>query len=184
VRKSVLQIIIPFTEGFDEIREEFVVFSGCTLELEHSLVSLSKWESKWEKPFLGKEKKTEEQSRDYVRMMILGDLPPEEAFSHLSAENMKTINAYIDAKMSATWFSSRQEPSASREIVTAELIYYWMIALGIPFECQHWHLNRLITLIRVCNIKNQPKTRINRTQALAQQREINAERRRATGSRG
>jgi hypothetical protein len=180
----VLQIKIPPAEAFDENASEFRPLDGVTLNLEHSLVSLSKWESKWEKPFLGDEKKTREQSQDYVRAMILGRNPPEEAFSRLSAENINEINKYIDARMTATWFTERPEPKKAPEVITAEVIYYSMIALGIPFECQYWHLNRLLTLIKVCNIKSKPAKSMTRGEMIARQREINAARRQQYGSRG
>lgn len=178
-----LQITIVLVEGFDEAAGEFAPSQSLKLDLEHSLVSLSKWESKWELPFLSEEK-SQEQAFDYVRMMILGPIPSEEDFSHLSEENLAEINTYINAKMTATWFSERHTPRGRQEIVTAELIYYWMISLGVPFECQHWHLNRLLTLIKVCSIKNAPKKKMSRSEAAAQQRELNATRRRQTGSTG
>ncbi len=178
-----LRIIIPLAEGFDESSSSFVTTSGQAVDLEHSLVSISKWESKWEKPFLNGEK-TREQTLDYIRMMILGEIPPEEIFSRLTDENITDINNYINAKMTATWFTEQTQPKPGRDIITAELIYYWMISLSIPFECQHWHLNRLLTLIKVCNIKNAPKKNMTRGEAAARQRELNEQRRRQTGSRG
>ena len=179
-----LQITIPPLEGFNEETSEFVNSEALVLELEHSLVALSKWESKWEKPFLGFEEKTEEQTRDYIRMMILGGIPSEEDFSRLSAENITAVNDYIEARMTATWFSDKQDGKRPREIITAEIIYYWMISFGIPFECQYWHLNRLLTLIRVCNAKSAPGKKMSKSEATSRQRELNAIRRSKTGSRG
>jgi hypothetical protein len=179
-----LRITIPLQEGFDEATSEFTVLEGVTLDLEHSLVSLSKWESKYELPFLSTVNKTEDQTLDYVRMMILGEIPPEDQLRRLSAANIKEINEYIDSKMTATWFSPREQAKTSGETVTAEIIYYWMISLGIPFECETWHLNRLITLIQVCNIKNAPKKKMTRQQQMAEQRALNEARRKATGSSG
>lgn len=179
-----LRINISLAEGYDEEAGRFVATESFPLDLEHSLISLSKWESKWETPFLGPDEKTEEQVQSYIRMMILGEFPPEEILSRLSASDLKEIETYINAKMTATWFNDRQPPRRSQEIVTAELIYYWMISLGVPFECQNWHLNRLLTLIRVCNLKNSPKKKMNKADAISQQRALNAARRNATGSKG
>lgn len=179
-----LRITIQLSENFHEESGEFVTSDGVELCLEHSLVSVSKWESKWEVPFLSFDEKTDEQASDYIRMMILGEIPPEETLKRLSVRNVEQIRDYIEAKMTATWFNEKQEAKARRETVTAELIYYWMISLGIPFECQEWHLNRLLTLIKVCNIKNSPKQKINQAEAAASQRELNEIRKRQLGTRG
>jgi hypothetical protein len=178
-----LRLKVVTAEGYDETIGKFVEGDYVVLELEHSLASVSKWESKWEIPFLGSDKKTNEQVLDYVRMMFSGDQFPEELVSFLNKKNYDDINAYINAKMTATTFREMKQP-ASKEIVTSELVYYWMIALGIPFECEHWHLNRLLTLIKVCNIKNQKQTKMSRQEQMAEQRKLNDERRRATGSKG
>lgn len=178
-----LQIVVVIDEDFDESKSQFVASESVTLRLEHSLVSLSKWESKWELPFLKKEEKTTEQVIDYIRMMYLGEDFPEQIVDHLKADHYKAITDYIEANMTATWFHDLKQ-SQSNETITAELIYYWMIALGIPFECQFWHLNRLMTLIKVCNIKNAPKSKMSRAEARAQQRQLNEERRREMGTRG
>jgi hypothetical protein len=174
-----LKITIPESEYFDEAKQEFINLDAVTLELEHSLFSLSKWESKWEKPFLGSETKTTEQVMSYVEDMTVNPDIPSEVYDRLSNSNFEQINKYIEAKMSATWFSDRPKKPGQKEIITAEIIYYWMVALQIPFECQHWHLNRLFSLIKVCNEKNAPpsKSKMSRAEMITQRNELNARRR-------
>ena len=165
-------------ELFDESREEFVTIPERTIELEHSLASLSKWESKWEIPFLSDKEKTDEQTLDYVRCMtITPDVSPH-TYDALTPEQYSQIGAYINAKQTATWFSDKQQKRPNREVITSELIYYWMVSLTIPFECQEWHLNRLLTLVRVCNEKNNPnKKKMSRSEIAARNQELNAQRR-------
>ena len=152
-----LQITIPAFEVFDERTNTFESVGETKLQLEHSLISLSKWEQKWGKPFLGRDEKTMEQCEDYVRCMTLTKNVNPIVYLGLTAENYGRINEYIEAPMTATWFTESENRKFNREIITAEIIYYWMISLNIPFECQKWHLNTLLTLIRVCNTKNAPK---------------------------
>lgn len=179
-----LTIVVPGVEMYDEQQAEFVTIGDMTLELEHSLVSLSKWESIYEKPFLGKDEKTTEQVLTYVRLMTLTPNIPDDVFSKLSEGNFKAINEYIDAKMTATWFSDTPGAPSSRDVITAELIYYWMITFQIPFECERWHLNRLFTLIRVCNVKQAKPKKMSRSEIAARNRELNAQRRAQLGSKG
>ncbi len=179
-----LRVTVPTVEGYDEEKEEFVTAEGVELELEHSLVSLSKWESIWEKPFLSGSEKTEDEVRSYVQCMLISPEVSPELFQRLSSENFREINEYINAKMTATVFRETEKKSGSGEFITSELIYYWMISLNIPFTCENWHLARLLTLIRVCNAKNAPKQKMSRKDAAAQQRELNAQRRAMMGSRG
>jgi hypothetical protein len=162
---------------FDEQSQEFTTRDDVTLELEHSLVSLSKWESIYEKPFLGNSEKTIDEIFGYIKLMVLTPEVPEEIFQKLSEANIKAINNYIDAKMTATWFHEVPGGPKSREVITSEVIYYWMIAFNIPFECESWHLNRLFTLIRVCSIKQEKPQKMSRSQIAAQNRELNAQRR-------
>jgi hypothetical protein len=178
-----LTIKVPGDEQFDERSQEFVTPAIAVLELEHSLAALSKWESKYEKPFLGNSDKTTDEVMDYVRMMILTEVP-EEIFSRLSEGNLSEINDYIDAKMTATWFPQAAASPRTNEVITAELIYYWMITFQIPFECQYWHLNRLFTLIQVCNVKNAKPKKMSRGEVARRNRELNAQRKAQLGTTG
>lgn len=178
-----LQITIPDTEYWDERAQEFINAKGKTLQLEHSLVSISKWESKWCTPFLSKEDKTAEQTIDYVRCMTITQNVNPEIYNRLTNENFRQINDYIDLPMTATTFR-KDNRRGSREIITSELIYYWMIVHNIPMECQKWHLNRLLTLIRVCNIKSQPDKKRNKRDIMSENAALNAARRKKLNTRG
>ena len=179
-----LQIIIPASEQWDERKQEFVQTKGQTLQMEHSLVSLSKWESKWNKAFLSKGEKTYEETIDYIKCMTITQNVDPNVYNNLSSEHFDQINKYIEAPMTATSFSEDKSGRANREVITAELIYYWMIALNIPFECQKWHLNRLLTLIRVCNVKNAPPKKMGKRATANQYAQLNAARRKQLGSKG
>ena len=179
-----LQIDIPAGEFFDEKRNEFIYTKPVSLTLEHSLVSLSKWESKWCKPFLVKEKKSTEEILDYIKCMTLTQNVDPNVYLSLTSDNVEKITKYIDDPHSATIIHDDPNAPRSRETVTSELIYYWMIEFHIPFECQKWHLNRLLTLIRVCNIKNKPPKKMSQSQIMSRNTALNAARRKALNSKG
>lgn len=180
-----LKITIPAQEQWNEMTEQFMSTKEQTLILEHSLVSISKWESKWQKPFLGKGAKSAEETIDYVRCMTINQVNDPNVYYNLTQQNMDDISSYIDSPMSATWFSEEQKRGGgSKEVVTSELIYYWMVALEIPFECQKWHLNRLLTLIRIANIKNQPSKKMSKAATRKQNHSLNAARRARLHSKG
>lgn len=178
-----LHLKVRTAEAFDEATDKFVSEEDEVLELEHSLVSLSKWESEYEIPFLGDKEKTGEQTLGYIRMMFTGLVFPDEILARFKEEHYKQINEYINAKMTATWFHEERHQDTG-EVVTSELIYYWMIQLGIPWEAQHWHLNRLLTLIKVCNVKNAPKKKLSGAEMAQRRSDLNAQRRKELHTKG
>ena len=183
-----LTITVTLSELFNEATSQFLVGETTTLQLEHSLASLSKWESIHEKPFMSHNDKTPEEILSYIELMTLTPDTPPEVFQKLSEKNVQEINKYINAKHSATWFRETTDQSPSREVITAEIIYYWMTSLNVPLECQTWHLSRLLTLIKVINEKNKPQktkmTRNDRAQMLADRKRLNDQRRAKLGTSG
>lgn len=180
-----LTITIPAAENFDEAKGEFVYTNERTLQLEHSLLSISKWESKWCKSFLdAKHEKTFEETIDYIKCMTLDKNVSDEVYGCLTQANLDAIHEYISAPMTATYFSNHENGKKNNEQITSELIYYWMIALQIPFECQKWHINRLLTLIRVCNVKNQPPKKMSKRDIMSRNAALNAARRQQMNSKG
>ena len=174
---------VEASEEFDEATGRFYNVKAQTYKLEHSLISISKWESKWHKPFLKKGDKTIEETIDYIRCMTLTQNVNPEVYKLITNDVIDEVTAYIDDSMTATWFSDKDKTPPSREVVTAEIIYYWMIALNIPFECQKWHLNRLLTLIKVCNAKNSPPKKRSKREIAQEHAAINAARRKATNAK-
>ena len=180
-----LQLVIPLgPEIFDDEKQEFITPETKTLQLEHSLVSLSKWESKWCKPFFSKEEKTPEETIDYIKCMTITQNVKDEVYSYLTRDNIMQVNKYIEAPMTATTLSSKNKKKGSREIITSELIYCWMIQLNIPSEFQKWHLNRLLTLIQVCNVKNEPAKKMSDKEIFNRNRALNAARKKKLNTRG
>ena len=179
-----LRITIPATELWDESKEEFINIKEQTLQLEHSLVSLSKWESKWCKPFISKDIKTEEETLDYIKCMTITQNVDPNIYNFIPNDIREKIREYIDAPMTATWFSEDKNGKSSSEQITSELVYYWMIVQNIPFECEKWHLNRLLTLIKVCNIKSKPPKKIGKKALMSRNSALNAARRKQLNTRG
>lgn len=180
-----LQITVPISpEGWDEERQEFVDPQVKTLQLEHSLVSISKWESKWHKAFMSKKDKTEEEIFDYIKCMTLTQNVDPSVYDHLTVDNVNQIKAYIEDPMTATVINTNSSDKSNKETVTSELIYYWMIALNIPSEYQKWHINRLLKLIEVCNVKNSPPKKRSKSDIMRSNAALNAARRKQLGTRG
>lgn len=181
-----LQVKIPSIEMWDELKEEFVNGQEeVTLSLEHSLVSISKWESKWHKPFLSKQDKTSEETLDYIRCMTLTPNIDPNVYNRLTKENFEEINKYISESMTATTFSEDKNGKRNNEIITNEIIYHWIVSLNLPLsECEKWHLNRLITQIRVCSIKNQPPKNMSKNSIMKQNAALNAARRKKYNTKG
>lgn len=178
-----LKITVPATELFDGVGN-FINTKEQTLQLEHSLVSLSKWEAKWHKPYLSRKVMSIEETIDYIRCMTLTQNVDPNVYKAITPSNLKTVTEYIDAPMTATTISNAKKKGGSHKIVTAEVIYYWMISYGIPFECQKWHLNRLLTLINVCNVEGSPPQKLSRAEVAAQYKALNAARRKQWNTRG
>ena len=179
-----LEIDVPARELYDETTDQFIPIAATTLKLEHSLVSISKWESKWCKPFLGREEKTTEETIDYIRCMTLTQNVNPNVYRALTNDNINKIHNYINAQMTATTFRENPNAPKSREIITSELVYYWMITFGIPVEFQKWHFNRLLTLIRVFNIKNKPPKKMSQREIMANNTALNNARRKAMHTKG
>ena len=182
-----LTINVPEQEIYDEKSESFTTIKETTLQLEHSLLSISKWEAKWHKPFLEDlNKRTPEETFDYIKCMTITPNVNDKVYALLTEPDVKAITDYINDPMTATWFSDEKTAGGSKrhEIITSEVIYYMMVAQNIPFECQKWHLNRLLTLIRVCNENNAPKKNMSNKEILEKNRMLNEQRKARFKTRG
>lgn len=179
-----LKIQVKGRELFDEETLTFISAKDTVLQLEHSLISLAKWESKWHKPFLNNEQKTEEEMRDYIRCMTITQNVDPDVYYCMSEENLLEVKRYMEDPMTATWFNDKQNPKSRQKAVTAELIYCWMITLGIPLEWEKRHLNRLLTLIRVCNNENAPKKKMSKRDVYKQNAALNEARKQKWGTTG
>ena len=179
-----LTIVVPGGELFDEKSKVFVSSEDFAIDIEHSLVSLSKWESIYEKPFLGKDPKTDKEVLGYIKCMTITADVPEDVYLRFSQDNLDAVNTYINAKMTATWFTDDKSTAPAREIITSEVIYYWIISMNIPLECENWHLNRLFTLIKVISMKNAPSKKMSRREIAERNRLLNEQRRAQYNTRG
>lgn len=179
-----LKITVPATELWDEARQEFVSTKKQDLQLEHSLVSISKWEAKWRKPFFSRTGRAREEFLDYVRCMTMTQNVNPYVYFAISTSQLDEIRRYIDAPMTATTVRENAGGKKSREQITSELVYYWMISLNIPMECQKWHFNRLMTLIRVCSVKNSPQKKRSKSEIMRENAALNAMRRKQWGTKG
>lgn len=177
-------ITVPAKERYDEINNEFITTKEQQLTLEHSLVSVSKWESKWHKPFLGRDDKSDEEVLDYIRCMTITQNVDPMVYYGLNAAIIDEINNYINDPMTATWFNDMNKKSGDKEVITSEIIYYWMITLRIPWQCEKWHLNRLLTLIKVCSEKNAPPKKMTQRELMERNRSLNEARKKALNSKG
>jgi len=179
-----LKVHVPGVEIFNESTNEFNYIKPCTFQIEHSLLSISKWESKWHKPFFSKDKKSMEELYSYIECMTITPNIDPVVYRCIPANELDKISEYLEDPMTATWFKKDNKTAGSREVVTSEIIYYWMVALQIPFECQKWHINRLLTLVKVCNEKNQPGKKMSKNDIFRQNAKLNAARRAALKSKG
>lgn len=184
------EILVPKTEMFNESSNEFVESKETVLRLEHSLVSISKWESKWKKPFFGnskKDQKTIPEFKDYIRCMTLNQNVDPSVYRALTGDMIRSISEYVASDLSATWFTDKHPQSqrpGQRETVTSELVYYWMVTFNIPFECQKWHFSRLMALIRICAIKNNPGKKMSKHEIISRNRDLNNQRKKALHTKG
>lgn len=179
-----LTITVLGEEMFDDNTQQFKTYGDVDLTLEHNLVSLSKWESIHEKPFLSETARTPGELISYVKCMCNTINVPQKVYDSLSEQNIQDVNTYINAKMTGTQFFGQASAPRTRETITAELIYYWMTVFSIPFECQYWHLNRLFTLIQVCNLKQAKPKKMSRSEIAQRNRDLNAQRKAKLGTKG
>lgn len=179
-----LTITIPAAEYYNYVTDEIISTKLQTLQLEHSLVSLSKWEAEWHKPFLTKVGLSDAEFSSYIKHMTLTQNVDPNVYLKIPKPQLAQVRAYMEDTMTATTFYDSKKTKGSNEIITSELIYYWLVAYNIPFDCQKWHLNRLFTLIRVCDLKNNPGKKMSQKEILSRNRDLNASRRQALKTKG
>lgn len=181
-----LIVNIPGQELWDENNQRFIKVDDTTLEMENSLYAIANWESKWGKSFFQNDEKTEAETIDYIKQMTINKVD-DMVYKCIDRQTFCKIKDYINLPMTATKINSKRNQNGnvqSSSYITAEIIYYMMLTLGIPPEYDRWHINRLITLIRVCQIKSQPPQKMSQQEAIAYQARLNAERRAKLKSKG
>lgn len=179
-----ITITIPGRDMFDPSTQRFITTKEQKLSFEHSLLSIVKWESKWHKPYLSREPKTEEENIDYIRCMCLTPNVDPNVFYAIDEKSAQAIADYIANPMTATTIK-KDDKRPSREIITNELIYFWMTQFNIPFDpCQKWHFNRLMMLIQVAAVKNQPSKKMSKKDILSRNMALNAQRKARMGTHG
>lgn len=186
-----LELTIKDDELWDEENMRFIVIRGRTLRLEHSLVSISKWEKKWKKSFLKCLEKNDlniEQTIDYIKCMTLDKNVDDSVYNGLTNDHIQKVNEYISDPQTATHVPQRPEemnkPRGGGDVLTSEMIYFYMISYQIPVEFEKWPLNRLMTLIKICDIKNNPPKKMSAAALAKRNTSINAARRAALNTKG
>lgn len=183
-----IQLEIEGSEFFNETKQEFYYTNPCVVMLEHSLLSVAKWESKWKKPFLSSRKDdvlTNAALYDYFRCMEVEPCIESMWPVSLSPSQYQKLLKYIDEEQTATkFYSYKKDKTLSRQTITSELIYYWMASLNIPFECERWHLSRLLTLIHIASVKGQTGKKMTQKETMQMYAELNEKRKRQYNTRG
>lgn len=179
-----LELHIESQELYDEEKEEFLMSPAANLKLEHSLVAIAKWESKYKKSFLHTENKTPDEMLDYIKMMTITPNVKDEVYLGLTSDQIMEIKKYMDDPMTATRFTKKAGGGGGGRIITNELIYCWMAQLRIPYSCEKWHIARLLTLINVCSLENQPPKKMDQKSILRQNAAVNQARRAKMKSKG
>lgn len=181
-----LTLTIPKREIWDEANESFIYTKETVLQLEHSLISVSKWEAKWHEPFMNNNNMTPEKTMSYIQFMTMNKVEDPLVYSMLTKDEIQTINDYIDNPMTATWFAKdpKKHGISRGEIITSEVLYFYMVSLQIPFQCEKWHLNRLITLIKVCSEKNKKPDKMSKRDIMNRNRALNEARKAKMGTKG
>ncbi len=184
-----IKIEVKGSEMFDENTGRFIEVKPAVLTLEHSLIAISKWEARFHIPFLREGDKTPEQIEYYIQCMTINQNIDPNTYKGITSDQQKQILAYIKDPMTATWINDGGKPAKGRkkgsdQEVTSELIYYWMVSYRIPSEYEKWHLNRLLTLIQICNQYNQPQKKLSKNEIIKNNDALNEARRAAMNTRG